>query len=240
MGGPRISSGTDSRQDVATPPELISSLERLLKTKVVFDLAADRMNTRHARYFAPEWFEVKFDPAKLSGDTCTALSEQLEARGALVMEALEAFAAAVRAGVKATIRVRNHDDVAVGLDTFKHDWLAACVYAEGHPGLGWLNPEFSDIGPYAKKCWQEAARGASVALLVPASVGAVWFREHCAGKADVRFLTDRVCFDGKNPFPKDCLIAHYHPAATGLMRFWSWKREQEFGNWEPTATKGTP
>jgi hypothetical protein len=81
----------------------------------------------------------------------------------------------------------------------------------------WLNPPFDTIAPWAEKCaatsgftqsrtrvvWQR------VLFLVPASVGSEWFAKFCDGEALVLFLRPRLSFDGKNPYPKDCLLAVY-------------------------------
>lgn len=49
--GARVSTGADSKQDYATPPELIRAVEHLLGP-VVFDLAASASNTKHPRYLS--------------------------------------------------------------------------------------------------------------------------------------------------------------------------------------------
>ncbi len=237
MSGPAISSGSDSRQDYGTPVELIRAVEDLLDTMVVFDLAAHRLNKRHARYFAPDFFVEKYDPTKPFD--ARVLVDELAAKGANWEEASALVHNAQAGGVKTEIKVRNHDADHQGFDAFKQDWAALSAkyltsrthHTVGHPGLLWLNCEFSDIGPWAKKCAAESENGAHIALLVPASVGAVWLREHVARKADIRFLTDRVCFDGKNVFPKDCMVAHFYPGAAGTIGFWSWRKGREFGTW---------
>ena len=103
---------------------------------------------------------------------------------------------------------------------FLHDWHKI-------PGTGllWLNPPFGDIAPWAKRCHEESNQGAQILLLVPASVGSVWFGEHvhdCA--SEIFFLSPRISFDGKSPFPKDCLLARYGTKGlTTIYRFWRWR-----------------
>lgn len=87
--------------------------------------------------------------------------------------------------------------------------------------LLWLNPPFGNIAPWARKCAIQANYGARIAFLVPASVGANWYRDHVHGKARVYFLNGRICFDGKNGFPKDCLLALYGEPAG--YEVWTWK-----------------
>ena len=86
----------------------------------------------------------------------------------------------------------------------------------------WLNPPFADIAPWARKCaasaWWEsekskrgpgAADGRRIFFLVPAAVGSNWLAQHVDKKALVLLLNGRISFDGKNPYPKDCLLAVY-------------------------------
>src|SRR5688572_13103528 len=42
-------------------------------------------------------------------------------------------------------------------------------------GLGYLNPPFTNITPWARKCAEECQLGARILLLVPASIGANWY-----------------------------------------------------------------
>lgn len=95
-------------------------------------------------------------------------------------------------------------------------------------GLGngwlWLNPPFSDISPWAAKCSLEARRGARIAFLVPASVGSVWYARYLDGKAMILFIRPRLSFDGKNPYPKDCLLALYGWLRLGY-ECWDWKSQ---------------
>lgn len=76
-----------------------------------------------------------------------------------------------------------------------------------HEGWLWLNPPFSDIGPWARKCVAEAAHGAHILLLTPASVGADWFRFHLFPNAYVLYLSPRLQFAGHpHPYPKDLAL----------------------------------
>ena len=80
-----------------------------------------------------------------------------------------------------------------------------------HGGLLYLNPPYGNIKPWAEKCEWEARDGARIALLVPAAVGSVWFSTFVHGRALVLALQPRVSFDGKNPYPKDVMLALYGP-----------------------------
>ena len=95
-------------------------------------------------------------------------------------------------------------------------------------GLLWLNPEFKYIAPWAEKCKVEAAKGARIALLTPASVGTVWFAEHVHGNALVLGLSPRLTFGGeKTPYPKDLMLSMFGPAGEVPwgrgFDVWRWK-----------------
>ena len=94
-------------------------------------------------------------------------------------------------------------------------------------GVLWLNPPFGNIAPWAEKCAWEASRPSRqferVLFLVPASVGSEWFARNVFGKARVHLLVGRLCFDGKCPYPKDCLLAEYGSAQPPEIVLWRWK-----------------
>jgi len=90
------------------------------------------------------------------------------------------------------------------------------------PDLLWANPPFSDIAPWAKKCAIHAEHGCRILLLVPASVDSNWWCDYVHGKAWVEFLSPRISFDGKNPFPKPCALVCYNVAGIGYGT-WRWK-----------------
>lgn len=102
-------------------------------------------------------------------------------------------------------------------DALSRDWRQLA-------GNLWLNPEYADIAPWARKCAASATPGNRVRkifLLTPASVGSEWFAEHVEGKALVEPLRPRLSFDGKAPYPKDLLLATYGVAPG--FKTWRWK-----------------
>ena len=88
-------------------------------------------------------------------------------------------------------------------------------------GLLWLNPPFGKITPWAAKCHAEAAKGARIALLVPASIGSNWYRDNIHDRHRVLFLNGRIVFDGKNGFPKDCMLVIFGDEPG--FDVWTWK-----------------
>ena len=117
-------------------------------------------------------------------------------------------------------------------------------------GLLWLNCEFDDVTIWAKKCGEEAAKGASILLLTPASVGANWARDLVLPKSDVNVLSGRLCFDGKNVFPKDCMLSWFRSKylTTGVagapwtrnkrkfsLSTWGWREDKIYNSWSLDA-----
>ncbi len=103
-------------------------------------------------------------------------------------------------------------------DSLKQDW------GEVPGNLLWLNPPFADIDPWAEKCAKLAISHPrkTILLLVPASIGSNWYRHFVQDLAHVSALSPRLSFDGKNSYPKDCILAVYHAWMTGF-RTWRWK-----------------
>jgi phage N-6-adenine-methyltransferase len=102
------------------------------------------------------------------------------------------------------------------------DWSEHCA-----DGWGWLNPPFATIAPWAKKCRETKHAGGSIAFLVPAGVGANWFRDHVDGQARVLLLNGRLAFMPDKPtwlYPKDCILCLYSPRVTPGYEVWTWKR----------------
>jgi hypothetical protein len=256
MSEARISKGAESEQDAATPPDVMAAVERRFGP-VRFDLAAHAGNTKHARYLAPARINAPFDPAKMA---IGILVRQLMRAGARLDEAQAAVEAIAAKGKKATVSVANHDQNPLALDSFEQDWSALSQRypaPDGGPGLGWLNPEFGNIDPWSEKSALEAARGANVVKLTPLSLGSNWWRDRCAGVADTYVLTgaelppgkrrrdagsggsSRITFVGSTtPYPKDCMISHYHPGATGAIYLWDWRSDRIVVRWETAPSSG--
>jgi hypothetical protein len=127
-------------------------------------------------------------------------------------------------------------------------------------GIAWCNMEFGQIAAWVEKAYAEAhldptAEGAPApatsALLVPAGVGANWWRDWVHGKARVLLLNGRLCFihdwqhtidpaslklkDGKPQepyfyksaplYPKDCCLLIYGPGVIPTYECWTWPME---------------
>lgn len=77
-------------------------------------------------------------------------------------------------------------------------------------GLAWLNPPFANIAAWAESCKAALSTNQQrTLLLVPASVGSNWFRDHVHRHALVLGVNGRLSFDGKDPYPKDLILCCY-------------------------------
>lgn len=92
------------------------------------------------------------------------------------------------------------------------------------PGWQWLNPPFGKCQPWVEKAWRESAQGAQIAMLVPAAVGANWWRDFVHQRAFVWLLNGRITFVGQPTcYPKDCCLLLY--GRTPSYAVWTWPRE---------------
>lgn len=125
-------------------------------------------------------------------------------------------------------------------DSLKRDWVQ--VYHENRQDRGalWLNPPYSNIAPWARKCATTYTEDEQVEifLLVPASIGANWFWDYVWDFATVysvgRMVFDN-CFDRKTGqlvstvYPKDLILAHYtNTTPSKTLQRWQWKAT---GDW---------
>lgn len=112
------------------------------------------------------------------------------------------------------------------------EWSALPLQNDRHSRLLWLNPPYSNITPWAKKCAEESQNSARILLLVPGSIGANWYWNFVEPFADVysvgRMVFDN-CFDKDGnivttPYPKDLILCHYDSLLIRKpMQRWKWK-----------------
>lgn len=111
-------------------------------------------------------------------------------------------------------------------DSFTVDWSKL-------NGNLWLNPEFSDIAPWAEKCKDEYLKGAKIFFLVPASIDSNWWSEYVHDWATVYPLHPRLKFEGHPTlYPKPLTLCAYGFGEAGYPGRWLWK-EQTINNSQP-------
>lgn len=123
--------------------------------------------------------------------------------------------------------IENHkapDWICEARDSLTVNWHELVDSATGKPGLLFLNPPFNNIAPWAEKCMRESLMGAEILFLTPASIGSNWFADFVYSHATVYALRPRLSFDGKNPYPKDCILAHFTAGGRrSSFECWKWK-----------------
>lgn len=88
----------------------------------------------------------------------------------------------------------------------------------------WLNPPYANIKPWVEKASLEAAKGANIVMLLPASPGANWWLNYVVPFAHQVFLNGRITFVGcVTPYPKDCALLLYTPWHFRGATFWNWR-----------------
>ena len=91
----------------------------------------------------------------------------------------------------------------------------------------WLNPPFSKIAVWARKCSEMYQERRGIVMLVPASVGSNWFYKYVHERAYVLFLNGRIAFDPTHPkwgYPKDCMLCIYGGGYEPGFDVWNWRK----------------
>ena len=134
-------------------------------------------------------------------------------------------------------RLLKIDHFVVDLAAGEHNTVAKRFYSVDDNALvqswnwwsngewAWLNPPYADIKPWVEKAYFS---GCNIAMLIPASVGANWWKQWVHHRAKVLFLNGRLAFMSDKPmwlYPKDCALLLYGP---GLERYpnydiWTWR-----------------
>jgi phage N-6-adenine-methyltransferase len=82
------------------------------------------------------------------------------------------------------------------------------------PHVVFCNPPYGaqSTGRWVRKAFEEARRGATVVLLIPARVDTRWWHD-CCSKGEIRFLRGRVQFVNGGASPFACVIVVFRPQA---------------------------
>ena len=166
-----------------TPLWLVKAIERDFDLKFVFDLAADESSCVTRENFT---YDI---PYKGTGEEFAAWVEKVKSmppgHGRWV----------VHDGAK----YKGYYDI--NDNSLAQDW-------NNLSGDLWLNPPFANIKAWAAKC--ETYNNGTICMLVPASLGSKWFRDHCMGRP-VFVLDSRITFDGHtDPYPKDLMLVIFN------------------------------
>lgn len=115
-----------------------------------------------------------------------------------------------------------HDNyITAHMDTLKIDWCG--MYGRS---WGWLNPPYSDIGPFVIKAIEQQQKAFGTVMLVPADTSVGWFSLALPSISEVRFITGgRLSFiradTGKpvNGNNKGSMLLIFSPYKIGARQF---------------------
>lgn len=86
------------------------------------------------------------------------------------------------------------------------------------PGVVWCNPPYSHgIGAWVRKGYEEAERGSTVVMLIPARTDTGWWHDYVMRAAEIWLVRGRIRFSGSPinaPFPSCVVVFHRVRAAT--------------------------
>lgn len=70
-------------------------------------------------------------------------------------------------------------------------------------GAVYCNPPYGkEIGLWVKKAYEEAQKGTTIVMLIPARTDTKYFHEYIYHKAEIRFVKGRLKFTNENGTPK--------------------------------------
>ena len=102
-------------------------------------------------------------------------------------------------------------------DSLKQDWSLPSVR------VAYVNPPFEAIRPWAAKC--ESVRHLSrwTIMLVPASMGSLWWRDHVLGKCQADGVPRMQFKSADGLYPKDLAVLCYGFSVAGAG-YWDWRQ----------------
>ena len=78
----------------------------------------------------------------------------------------------------------------------------SCGLSQPWSGTVFCNPPYGrEIGKWVKKAYEEAQRGTTIVLLIPARTCTSYFHDYIYGKAEIRFIRGRLKFTDENGQP---------------------------------------
>lgn len=115
----------------------------------------------------------------------------------------------------------------VEVDALKQSWDYSGALAVP---VAWLNPPFANIRPWAAKCEECMWLPRWTLMLVPASMGSMWWDDHVINKCQADGTTRMKFVGADDLYPKDLALLAYGYGVRG-HGFWDWRKEpaREFG-----------
>lgn len=106
-------------------------------------------------------------------------------------------------------------------DALAVDWASIRNVDHEAVLVAFLNPPFANIRPWAKKCESVRDLPRWTLMLVPASMGSLWWRDHVIGKCQADGVTRMQFVGAESLYPKDLALLAYGFGVSG-HGFWQW------------------
>ncbi len=117
-------------------------------------------------------------------------------------------------------------------DALSIDWASTnglgfeidCFFLRSiRPEALWMNPPYSDPGPWCKKAYRQSQKGLIIVGCLPDDRSAMWYQNWIEDKAPLVYVPNkRVSFDGQNGNPKGSIFVLWMPMQvnkTSYIRF---------------------
>lgn len=123
------------------------------------------------------------------------------------------------------LAARSDNTVAPKFYTPEQDSLIQ-PWAAHHPtGNLFLNPPFAHIEPWAAKCAAQCLnRQGWILMLVPASVGSLWFHRHVRNDAHWDGIPRMQFVGADHLYPKDLMLCAFGYGVRG-NGYWDWRHD---------------
>lgn len=109
-----------------------------------------------------------------------------------------------------------------GQDSLAHDWVNLRDEFDETVRVAFCNPPFADIRPWAAKCESVRYLPRWTLMLVPASMGSLWWADHVLGKCQADGIPRLQFVGAEGLYPKDLALLCYG-FGVGGAGYWDWR-----------------
>jgi phage N-6-adenine-methyltransferase len=110
-------------------------------------------------------------------------------------------------------------------DSLVQDWADIRNEDGDHSSVAFLNPEFKNLDPWAAKVAACNALPRWTLMLVPASVGSLWWARHVVGKAYYDGIPRLQFVGAPSMFMKDLALVIAGFGITSGCGYWDWRKQ---------------
>jgi phage N-6-adenine-methyltransferase len=122
------------------------------------------------------------------------------------------------------------------VDALKLDW--AHDVAKGQKIAFWMNPPYSDPGPWVEKAYRESLKGLTIVALLPGDFSTKWWHDWVSKAYSIYLIKGRLKFSGQGParFPNALVVFQPHRVIPGGIG----SADLDMGDWEPWVKHWDP